>query len=128
MAVACFVGMLLCVALAACDQAVNVGKAAVGGGPVAAYEAYCAVADDARCGEVWACPDIPSANPKNELGFLEVCVSDTQDIADLEAAVGSSCALSTHERFDLLGHRCAWRCPSQALANAYDGSWCPDGD
>ena len=115
-ALLCFVG---CLALAACDQAVNVGKAAVGGGPVAAYEAYCAVADDARCGEVYACEEVA----ENELGQVELCVSDLTDIRDVEARFGP-CALSHHERFDLLGHRCLWRCPSQAGANAYSGSYC----
>jgi len=122
-ALLCFGGMLVLIAIAACDQAVNVGKATVAGGPVAAYEAYCAINEDSRCGQVYAC----EAFAENELGQVELCVSDLTPIADVEAHFGP-CALSHHERFDLLGHRCLWRCPSQAGANAYSGSFCVDGE
>ena len=115
--------LVLVLALTSCDQALNVGKASVAGGPVAAAEAYCAIADDARCGQVYAC-ELPA---DNELGQIELCVSDLTPIADVEAHFGP-CALSHHERFDLLGHRCLWRCPSQAGANAYNGSFCPPGE
>ena len=112
---------LLLLTLAACEQASNVGKVVVAGGPAAAIEAYCAVADDARCGLVFACEEPAD----NELGQIEICVSDTTDITEVEEKFGA-CVPSPHPRFEALGHRCLWRCPSQGGCQGFSGCWCPE--
>jgi hypothetical protein len=112
----------LVLALAACKQASSVGKVAVGAGPVAALEAYCAIGDDPRCGQVYAC----ATEWNNEIGLVEICVSDSTDIAEVEDRWGA-CELSPHERFDDLGHRCYWHCPAGKGCQGFNGCWCPPG-
>ena len=99
----------------------DVGKVLVGGPPVTAIEAYCAIGDDPRCGEVYAC-DTPA---ENEVGLVEICISDATPIDEAEAVYGP-CELSPHERFDALGHRCYWHCDEGGGCNAYNGCFgCP---
>jgi len=113
--------VLVLLALTACDQAANVGKVIVAGGPVAGVEAYCAIADDARCGLVYAC----ETEADNAIGLVEICVSDLTPVAEAEERFGP-CELSPHERFDALGHRCWWDCGvGHRGCNAFSGCLCP---
>ena len=78
-------------------------------------EILCLAHPDA-CGDVWMCEQ----EAENELGHVEICVQRDTPLEEVEALYGPCEPTPRHVGL------CWWRCPSQAGANAFNGSWCDD--